>query len=349
MSNRNHRHSDSKIQLETWVSIGLAFLCFLFLWIAYAYIALPSFNNDLSDQRLKDYEAHKKYLLHCPVPMDKDKTVHTIAELDTILRYIEKNEEILADRQADLINDIRQETNNVIDKINLWLTFAIGLISVFGIFIPLIIEHRNRKDIKDSIADMKSDYEKIEKKTVDSMKRLKSDFRSYRDKIQKDINKERVSIKNDSDLQKASIRKETSKLARQEYIQRFRSEFMALSLGFDDRVISAQPDRERMLVFLWSKTVESLTFVVDYCREEDINVEDRRLWLMESFVLINSFVCRIKGHIEMRSRDIDNLVDQVRFLLSYLQTDNKSSQYWKFIFQHIDSIMKIISMVRIQG
>lgn len=55
----------------------------------------------------------------------------------------------------NLIADIRQETNNNIDKINLWLSLWMAVIAIFCGFIPIIIQYRlyiiNRDKLEEEI------------------------------------------------------------------------------------------------------------------------------------------------------------------------------------------------------
>lgn len=65
------------------------------------------------------------------------------------LQRVEKEIEVLR-------NDMRQETDNVIDKMNLWLALWLTLIAVFGGFIPVILQYRlyivNRKKLDEEIS-----------------------------------------------------------------------------------------------------------------------------------------------------------------------------------------------------
>lgn len=63
-----------------------------------------------------------------------------IQKKDSILSYVVANQLTIMKRQDDLINDIRQETNNNLDKINSMLTFWIGMLSLLGVFIPIALQ-----------------------------------------------------------------------------------------------------------------------------------------------------------------------------------------------------------------
>ncbi len=63
--------------------------------------------------------------------------------LDSVNNKILQNQEIISDRQADLINDIRQETNNNLDKHSAWLAFWITVLGFIGVACPIAYQFLN--------------------------------------------------------------------------------------------------------------------------------------------------------------------------------------------------------------
>lgn len=57
------------------------------------------------------------------------------SDIDSRLANVER-------KQETLVNDMRQEINNVIEKANLWMTFWLAIIAIFGAFIPVLIQYR---------------------------------------------------------------------------------------------------------------------------------------------------------------------------------------------------------------
>lgn len=81
---------------------------------------------------------------------DSDTIAHIPADsLSIRVARLEREKEIL-------INDIRQETNNAIEKQNLQLTFWLAIIALLGTLIPIIIQYRlyiiNREKLAQEIA-----------------------------------------------------------------------------------------------------------------------------------------------------------------------------------------------------
>lgn len=81
--------------------------------------------------------------------IQETRTGNNLSELESRLSRLETEHDTL-------INDIRQETNSNIDKINLWLAIWICIIGVFAVFIPLLIQYRlytvNRERLNQEMA-----------------------------------------------------------------------------------------------------------------------------------------------------------------------------------------------------
>lgn len=73
-----------------------------------------------------------------------------------IMHKLLKNQKAIIEQQKELILDIRQETNNNIDKITLWLSFWIGIIALFGVCAPAIAEYRFRIVNERELNDIKN-------------------------------------------------------------------------------------------------------------------------------------------------------------------------------------------------
>lgn len=75
----------------------------------------------------------------------------------------------LESRQDDSINDIRQETNNIINKVNGWIGFWIAILAIFGGGLPLIIQYVQTKKTRLALEDM---LEEINVKTANTHMQL---------------------------------------------------------------------------------------------------------------------------------------------------------------------------------
>lgn len=73
------------------------------------------------------------------------------AQLDSIVKIVNENQQWIIRRQETLVNDIRQETNNTIDKLALWSGVAICLVSFFGCLVPIWQNNITRHDLEKSM------------------------------------------------------------------------------------------------------------------------------------------------------------------------------------------------------
>lgn len=90
--------------------------------------------------------------LYCgSVSLDKyedlpEDSVLTVADL----RHILDTQKTLILRQDKMADDLRQESNNLINKMNGWLGFCIGLIAVIGALVPIALNYKQHHDFKES-------------------------------------------------------------------------------------------------------------------------------------------------------------------------------------------------------
>lgn len=68
--------------------------------------------------------------------------VDTCSTYDSAIAAIYASQITIVESQDTLINDLRQETNNNIDKINALISFWVGIMGLLGVFVPLILQFR---------------------------------------------------------------------------------------------------------------------------------------------------------------------------------------------------------------
>lgn len=71
-------------------------------------------------------------------------------------------------RQDALADDLRQETNNLINKFNGWIGFWLGIIAILGVIIPIALQFKLSKESKDEIQNLND----FQAKTEDSISKL---------------------------------------------------------------------------------------------------------------------------------------------------------------------------------
>lgn len=98
------------------------------------------------------------------VMLDSTRIAHwdsTLAFTDQTLKRIHQVEL----RNRDLIDDVRQETNNIINKVNGWLGFWIAVLALVGGIVPIVIQfvymHGKNKDFDKLSAQVTNEFETI--------------------------------------------------------------------------------------------------------------------------------------------------------------------------------------------
>ncbi len=110
-------------------------------------------NSQFIDHR-KEYDSlfyeNRKHVFH------ELNICDSCSEYDSIISAVVANQLTIIKRQDDLINDIRQETNNNLDKTSSLISFWIGIIALLGVFVPLILQFRLYYIDKSLIHDMEN-------------------------------------------------------------------------------------------------------------------------------------------------------------------------------------------------
>ncbi|MDE5888373.1 MAG: hypothetical protein K2H46_12420 [Muribaculaceae bacterium] len=132
---------------------GFALLCMLGLIIDCGYVSYKS---------IGEFDEHKK--------SDKE-LIELLKSLETSdfnpdfdLKFLNQNDrekvieaqKLLLARQEMLVDDYRQETNNLINKMNGWLAFWIGIIALLGVIVPLAWQIRVARETRDLELDLRN-------------------------------------------------------------------------------------------------------------------------------------------------------------------------------------------------
>lgn len=100
-----------------------------------------------------------------------DNTAREILQLKKELTNLKTRQELTLIRQNTLTDDIRQETNNYINKANGWISFWIGIIALLGVILPLMLQYklyRVEKDRLDKLVEFKEKEWETLRKQMDA-------------------------------------------------------------------------------------------------------------------------------------------------------------------------------------
>ena len=111
------------------------------------------------------------YIFNKANEINKDEDSIT---LEQQVEYLRCQQLYVIERQSELVNDFRQEMNNNINKMNTWIGLALGLMSIIGVFVPILYQIKIRSIEKDDFENYKKtilskikDQEKTLKKDID--------------------------------------------------------------------------------------------------------------------------------------------------------------------------------------
>lgn len=82
-----------------------------------------------------------------------------LVPLSEVLKVREAQKQLLI-RQNQLVDDIRQETNNIINKTNGWLGFWMGVMAILGVFVPIALQFKLYRESRDQDAKLRQECQK---------------------------------------------------------------------------------------------------------------------------------------------------------------------------------------------
>ena len=107
------------------------------------------------------------------------------------LETIRCNQLHLLEQQDRLIDDFRQEMNNNINKINTWLAYAIGIMGLVGVFIPIVIQFKIRSDEKEltdkNLMEFKEKMEEFDGLAQRNEGRINQGIKDFKEEIAEEI------------------------------------------------------------------------------------------------------------------------------------------------------------------
>lgn len=181
-----------------------------------------------------EHNPQKIYLTFQAVDSIADTTM--MAQMDSLMKAINAWNAFSEKEFLHGLDNLRQETNNVIDKQNGWLSFWLGIFALVGALIPFIFQLRIQKN-QEKIMDSKMkevnqiiDAKKLELKSLkDEVGQTIAAKKLELDTFKNDIGQAVASKKLELDTLKNEITSETKKIkdeskANQKVIEDFKSE-----------------------------------------------------------------------------------------------------------------------------
>ena len=92
-------------------------------------------------------------------------------KLDSVISVINEWNKYREESLNQRMSDLRQETNNVIEKQNAWLAFWIGILAIVGALIPSLLQWRNERKIDSELDRIKEQQKEAIKKQEKAIKK----------------------------------------------------------------------------------------------------------------------------------------------------------------------------------
>lgn len=132
-----------RLILATCIILGLTIVCAMMVFVQTCQHNLSTTDPTKESSFVTDtirivYEYADK------ADITKEKSIHIFDKqqaerLDSLYNMYMENQNYIIENQKDLVNDIRQETNNNLDKMAAWLSFWIAVMALIGTLLPIVL------------------------------------------------------------------------------------------------------------------------------------------------------------------------------------------------------------------
>lgn len=112
---------------------------------------------------IEKQNTHQDLSINFQINKSAGKVVPKVTyNLDSIISLINEWNKYREKSLDQRMSDLRQETNNLIEKQNAWLSFWIGILAIVGALIPALLQMRNERRIDSEIDRIKKQQDEIE-------------------------------------------------------------------------------------------------------------------------------------------------------------------------------------------
>lgn len=146
--------------------------------------------NEIQKPKVKGNSANAEII--------KKEVDEYLIPLSEVLK-IRESQNLLLMRQDQLTDDIRQETNNIINKMNGWLGFWMGVMAILGVFVPIALQLKLYKENTVNNEKYQKELERLQsyEDKFDIAKRtVQADIKAEFQKIETEINRKHNEMQN---------------------------------------------------------------------------------------------------------------------------------------------------------
>ncbi len=237
----------------------------------------------------------------------------------------------------NLVNDFRQEMNNNINKVNTWLAFAIGIISILGVFVPLVLQYKMQTHYDAKFIELADKQQLTMRTRLNELNRT----------VQSRLDELKV-VKDELDALKEKWKHELE-------LSEMGLHFNAFQIGIHDGSMHHNPNREVIFKHVWSKAVSSFDSLVKSWNKtissstpgSDIDKE-LEIFQMEGLIKLYAMVNILKTHDpKRRHRLLWNITDKIESILNELNRELHTTQSRESVSQEMEDLLKKLNEVEI--
>lgn len=247
--------------------------------------------------------------LMLPASNDSVNAYLSEKQMQVLKCYIDSVYSVQNSHYENALNDLRQESNNIINKWNAWFSFWMALLAVLAGIIPMLMQIKiandNEKKINEEIKKLNEEKEGL-KEDID--RRLKEYFNSIKFKVdewQKQVN----DLPNKIDLG---------------YKQFRMADIMnTFSIGWDNKLFTDCKERTRLLNCILTHLKALFDEYVTVLRKEGRG-EEHLIYIMELLIMLHGILKKLLPAYtkNYKSKKVMDLIDNVeRLIIAIAQKD----------------------------
>ena len=259
-------------------------------------------------------------------------------KIDSAIRIINTWNELCDNNLLHGFDDLRQETNNVIDKQNAWLSFWIAILALVGGLLPLLIQMNTQKDqrqefeeekqkIQSAIEETKKAIEETKKIEKTMQNDLETKSRSLNSAIEKQFNSFKDDFNEKYDKHAKEINKELEGLRSNRYYSEI-SKLVFTLIECSESILrigdSKRTDYCNDLLFKLHKMTNSFfaTIAEDDGTKRTDKINDLKIVLIQLLAAYNA--CKVVMTQKHRLMNLDKVTTSIGEILQKLYDDNNT-------------------------
>lgn len=279
----------------------LCVLCMALLMTACVFMFFGVIGFDIKEPNPMETENMPALTNSCLIS-DTDSMLNVLNQRITHLEYENR---ILSRQNNELVSDFRQEINNIINKMNGWLGFWIGVAAIISIILPIIVQYTSIKNEREQFNNLikahKEDITRGIQDKIDNMRHRLNVMNNEIDKKHSFIDEQGVIYKNRLKIWRAQL---------------------TIENGIDSELMNPCRNTGSALNnSMWNNLTDSFTLLI----HNEINAKPFRmenLHQLQIYLLdMSGYINKLRrGMIKKRSRRIDQVINNINTL--FYRLDN---------------------------